>query len=327
MEGERLRLAAYASHHEARWNGFVRASKNGTFLLERGFMDYHADRFPDCSLMAFHGDDDRDLAAVLPAARMAHDGSHWLASHPGLTYGGWVTDGRMTTAVMLRLFELMEVWAMAAGLDGVRYKATPRCYHRLPADEDLHALFAAHARLVRQDVTSVIDIAAAPTWAKGRQHALSKARKSGVSVEVSDDYDDFHDCLSEALARHGAKPVHSLAELKLLADRFPQQIRLYASRFEGEAIAYVWVFDCGQTVHTQYMAARPTGRELGGLDAIIGRLQFEDYADRRYLSFGISTTGDGTTLNRGLIAQKEMFGGRAMVCPVFDLSVTTGGRA
>ena len=35
------------------WNRFVAASKNGTFLFERQFMDYHADRFTDCSLMFY----------------------------------------------------------------------------------------------------------------------------------------------------------------------------------------------------------------------------------------------------------------------------------
>ena len=33
------------------WNDFVRASKNGTFLFCRGFMDYHADRYKDASLV------------------------------------------------------------------------------------------------------------------------------------------------------------------------------------------------------------------------------------------------------------------------------------
>ena len=46
------------------WNRFVAASKNGTFLFERQFMDYHADRFTDCSLMFYR---DNALYALLPA--------------------------------------------------------------------------------------------------------------------------------------------------------------------------------------------------------------------------------------------------------------------
>lgn len=316
MQPDRLRLEPYAPERADRWDAFVRGSKNGTFLFERGFMDYHADRFTDGSLMAFDGAD--DLVAVLPAARVAEAAGDWLASHPGLTYGGWVSDARMTTAAMLRLFELTAEWGQANGLIGLRYKAVPACYHCLPGDEDLYALFANGARLTRQDLTSVIDLANAPPWAKGRTHSLSKAKRGGVTVALSMDYADFHACLGEALAVHGAAPVHSVAELELLAGRFPDRIRLYAASLQGAAVAYVWSFDTGQTVHTQYMAARAAGRDAGGLDAIIARLQFEDYADRRYLSFGVSTEDGGRVLNRGLVAQKEMFGGRAMVCPAYD---------
>ena len=42
------------------WDAFVGASKNGTFLLTRPYMDYHADRFTDHSLIA-RGDDGRIL--------------------------------------------------------------------------------------------------------------------------------------------------------------------------------------------------------------------------------------------------------------------------
>lgn len=324
MQPDHLRLAPYGSQHHDRWNAFVAASKNGTFLFDRRFMDYHAERFTDASLLAFEGDDDSHLVAVLPAARVVRPDGDWLISHPGLTYGGWVSDARMTTAGMLRLFELLARWATETGISALRYKAVPRCHHRLAADEDLYALFVSDARPARQDVSSVIDLAAAPAWSKGRKHALSKARAAGVTAGLSQDYADFHACLTEVLAVHGATPVHSVAELELLAGRFPDRIRLYAARAGGPAIAYVLIFDCGQTVHTQYMAARPEGREAGGLEAILHRVQHQDYADRRYLSFGVSTEQDGRVLNEGLIAQKEMFGGRAMICQVFDLGFPAG---
>ena len=316
MQAERLRLAPYRPELASRWNGFVAASKNGTFLFDRGYMDYHADRFVDASLVAFEGDDESTIVALLPASRHGDR----LVSHGGLTYGGWVTDGRMTSPAMLRLFELLRAWAPGAGVSSLRYKAVPRCYHRLPAEEDLYGLFVEGASLARQDLTSVIDLAAAPGWAKGRKHALAKSRAEGVEVALSTDWADFVDCLSEALARHGATPVHSQAELKLLAGRFPDRIRLHAATLKGQAAAYVLVYDCGQTVHTQYMAAREAGRASGALEAILHRLTTEDYAGRRYLSFGISTEDEGRTLNHGLVAQKEMFGARAMVCPFYDLS-------
>ena len=44
------------------WNELVARSKNGTFLFDRRYMDYHSDRFHDCSLMIY---DAKGLYAVL----------------------------------------------------------------------------------------------------------------------------------------------------------------------------------------------------------------------------------------------------------------------
>ena len=46
-----MNIVPYTNQLKDEWDSFVRLSKNGTFLFERGFMDYHSDRFDDCSLM------------------------------------------------------------------------------------------------------------------------------------------------------------------------------------------------------------------------------------------------------------------------------------
>ena len=46
-----LSIRRYDPAETEAWNRFVAASRNGTFLHDRGFMDYHADRFSDFSLV------------------------------------------------------------------------------------------------------------------------------------------------------------------------------------------------------------------------------------------------------------------------------------
>ena len=61
---EQLQIVRYDASRKDEWNDFVSKSKNGTFLFDRGYMDYHSDRFTDCSLMFYkHG----KLLAMLPA--------------------------------------------------------------------------------------------------------------------------------------------------------------------------------------------------------------------------------------------------------------------
>lgn len=75
-------IVRYTAQRADEWNRFVAASKNGTFLFDRRFMDYHSDRFSDYSLMVY-------LKGRLYALLPANADGQTLVSHGGLTYGGW----------------------------------------------------------------------------------------------------------------------------------------------------------------------------------------------------------------------------------------------
>ena len=60
-----IRIERYQPGLAAEWAQVLRDAKNGIFLFERAFMEYHGDRFRDASLVAF--EDDRPVA-LLPAA-------------------------------------------------------------------------------------------------------------------------------------------------------------------------------------------------------------------------------------------------------------------
>ena len=78
-------IVRYTPDRQAEWDAFVRSSRTGTFLIERGYMDYHAHRFPDCSLMFYR---DGKLVALLPAYWV--ESERTVYSHQGLTYGGLI---------------------------------------------------------------------------------------------------------------------------------------------------------------------------------------------------------------------------------------------
>src|SRR5438270_7744382 len=131
----RLTIRDYTNEHRGLWDAFVARSKNGTFLFQRDYMDYHADRFPDASLLAI--DDEGTVRALLPATRRGHE----IVSHEGLTYGGFVIDARMTVETMLEVFEATLSHLREAGIARLLYKAVPHIYHRSPSEEDLYALY------------------------------------------------------------------------------------------------------------------------------------------------------------------------------------------
>lgn len=295
------------------WNGFVASSKNGTFLLDRNYMDYHSHRFSDHSLLLRDGN---QLAGVLPANEV----QDWLHSHGGLTYGGLVLGSRTGASAVLAMFETLRDYLRAHALAGIRYKTIPSIYHRHPAEEDRYALFRLEARLTRRDVLSVIPAENRIGYQERRARGVKAARKAGVSVVESTDFTAFWAVLEENLhARFGVAPVHSLQEISLLHGRFPDSIRMYEATSDGSVVAGCVVFETHRVAHVQYISANELGKELHALDAVFDHLLTGRYAHKPFFDFGISNEQDGRVLNAGLVAQKEGFGARTMVHDYYEL--------
>lgn len=299
-------IERYTSLRRDEWDGFVAESRNGTFLLMRGYMDYHADRFCDCSLMAFK---DGKLRALLPAELTA-DGV--LHSHRGLTYGGWITPiAHFDCNDMLELWECWLQWCRIEGIAEIDYKPVPWIYSQIPAQEDLYALFRHGAEMTECTLSSAITYAAIRPFNTQQKRNLKKGVKSGCVVREEIPVSDFHRLLSNCLAeRHDAAPVHNLTELQLLAGRFPDRIKFYGS-FQGDKlIAGVCIFEAGPVAHCQYIASTAEGREDGALtllfDYLIERYGREGF---RYFDFGTSNEEQGRVLNAGLLRQKAALGG------------------
>jgi len=293
------------------WDGLVARSRTGNLLHRRGYMDYHAERFVDRSLVVErHG----AMIAAFPAS-LAGD---VVTSHGGLSYAGLLSTPELRAEATLAVFAQIAVHYRAAGVRRVIYKAVPRAFHAYPAEEDLYALHRLGAQLVRRDLSSVVALRDGYRFAAERRRDIRHARRAGVRIEAGGDLAAFHALLTEVLQRHGVTPTHSLAELRLLQGRFPRQIVLHTALAGDELQAGALVYDFGRVVHTQYLAASDAGRHTGALSLLLGELIEHVYADRHYLSFGISTEQQGEALNGGLVAQKERFGARAVVHDFYE---------
>ena len=143
----------YWPENRDEWNNFVSESRNGTFLFDRNYMDYHSDRFEDSSLL-FYNSRNR-LLAVLPANRAGD----MLYSHQGLTYGGLITKSDACAELVYDIFESMNTFLKGEGIRRVVYKAIPWIYHSYPSEEDLYALtYVSKARLVSRDISSAFPL-------------------------------------------------------------------------------------------------------------------------------------------------------------------------
>ena len=304
----------YTDSDRELWNNFLTNSKNGIFMFNRSFMEYHKDRFTDNSLLFY---DDDKLVAIFPAS--IKEGI--LSSHGGLTYGGFITGNDMKQHHMNDCFTALKEYASSNGIKEIIYKHIPHIYHKQPAEEDIYSLYFNNAEILKIEASTVVDFRNPLKMPKGRKAQVGRARREGVIIQESDDFETFISLENQVLERHETKAVHTPNELKLLKSFFPENIKLLTAFYQDKMIAGTVLFIYDNVIHTQYMAASELAREIGALDLTIATV-IETFKDsKKWLDFGISTEDAGRFLNEGLISQKEGFGGRTNIYQTWKIKI------
>ena len=306
-------IKRYTPQDKTIWDQYVSKARNATFLFYRDYMDYHSNRFHDCSLMFFKNG---RLHSLLPA----HSSDDTFFSHLGLTYGGLIMDINVTIAETCQLFECLNNYLRLKGFRHVQYKAIPWIYHQVPSEEDLYALFwKCGAKLSTRNVGTTIFIQQNLKWRRNHLRQLKKAYLNGITVQRGADIAEFWPVLEQHLwQRYQSKPVHSLAEMQLLQSRFPNNIIQYNAYKEGHIVGGITIYLSHNVVHAQYSSGNAEGMALGAMEIIYDKIMHEDYPNYAYLDLGSSTEQECSVINEGLISFKEGYGGRAVVYDTYE---------
>ena len=316
----------YCPERRKEWDAFVTQSKNGTFLFERGYMDYHADRFLDASLMVY--DQRGKLFALLPANRVGES----VYSHQGLTYGGLVIDAKATASKVCEAMMAINGHLRADGVTRVVYKAIPYIYDAMPADEPLYTLTeVCRARLCNRDIASVVSLANRIPFAELRHRGMKKAMRCSVTIGFSDNFAAFWRILEDNLqVKYNTKPVHTLNEMLLLRNRFPGNILLLSAFRDGQMMAGTVLYLTPRVVKTQYISASPEGKAIGALDLLFAWLfdhltgtpehskAYGTCGRPQFVDLGTSALDHSSELRLPLIFQKEGFGARAVCYDTYE---------
>lgn len=321
-----MQVKPYTAAYREMWNTFVHTSRNATFLHDRHYMEYHAERFEEVSAMVMDGDKG-NLFALFPATY--HAATKMVCSHAGLTYGDFLLSRQAHAPQVLAAMGAILDYYRQMGAQVLRLKTIPSIYHRFPADEVQYFLFREKAKMVACGLSTAVDLASPLPYSTLRQRGVKKAEKAkyGVKEAVLDDataWSNYWEVLTQTLHdRHQVQPVHTLDEIRLLAQRFPLNIRLYTvCDVEGNVVAGTVLYLTDTVAHTQYIAASEVGRQHGALDLLMTTLLRKvpvEYPALRHFDFGVSTENDGNYLNEGLLMQKEGFGGRSVTYPTYEI--------
>jgi hypothetical protein len=314
-------VRAYQPGLAAAWDDLVSRSCNGTFLHSRRFVSHHGDRFRDRSLVI----EDRrgKITGVFAAAEDPGDPA-MVVSHPGLTYGGVVHDGSVRGSSMISALEGIAAHYRALGYQRLRYKAVPAIYHSVFAEDDLYALFRLDARRCRCDLSVTIDLANRGPVQQRRARSRRRAEAAGVRTEQDwAEIGAFWPILELNLRRrYGVAPVHSLAEISLLHECFPDEILLIAAKIGGLPVGGVVLFVAGPVLHMQYTATTEDGRAACATDlAVEHAIAVARQRGCRYFDFGTCTEAEGRRLAEELYQFKASFGAGGVVYDQYELDL------
>ncbi|MDR2907159.1 MAG: GNAT family N-acetyltransferase [Bacteroidales bacterium] len=296
------------------WDAFVDKAKNGTFLFKRAYMDYHAHRFEDFSLLIF---DSGKLIALLPA----NGNGKTVYSHQGLTYGSLLIATGVSQTLVLAIFDALKVFLKAWNIETLYYKPVPAIYHRYCCEEDLYALFRNDARLVARGCSTTFCIQKPNPSLRLRLTRIAKyADTHNLRYEIHPNVDAFWDIIATNLAKkHHIAPVHSQAEMNLLQSLFPKYVQSIAVYAGNEIVAGGVVYLVNDVAHLQYAAVSSEGERMYAGEYLYDLCIHQLFMDFRYFDFGISSENGGQFLNEGLIAYKEKFGGHTVVYDHYEM--------
>ena len=121
----------------------------------------------------------------------------------------------------------------------------------------------------------------------------------------------FYDLLVMSKARYNTKPVHTLAELQDLKQRFPEEILFRGVWQDGVYLSGMMIFYFRQAKvsHFQYLAPDDSKRETNVTTSLfVNAMREAAQAGCEKFSWGISTEDAGAYLNENLYRFKESFG-------------------
>ena len=286
------------------WNTFVSAAKNATFLFHRDFMEYHKERFEDFSLLVF---DKVKLVAVLPANRIENK----VYSHQGLTYGGLVYASKLKIEKIETILDLLFDFFKSKRIEHFYLHPIPSFYLGQGNAAIDFFLMKRGAQLYRKEMNMVAHLHQEIPISKSKLKHFRRTEVLGLRVVEETNFQPFWEKILEPrlAEKYDTKPVHSLAEIQLLHQRFPKNIKQFSVYLEDKIVAGITIFEFENGVKSQYGATSKKGEKYRALDFLfISLLDVFQKRGKHFFDMGIVNDSGEKGFHSGLLQQKEELG-------------------
>ena len=238
-----IKIKKFSKNNSTTWDLFVQNANNGTLFHLRKFLNYHPeDRFKDHSVEIYKKN---VLLSVFPAADIIIDNKKMLASHPGSSYGSFISKEELSIKDAIEMVSKLIEYSSKKGFEGIQLTIPPVFHSKRLSNYIEYSLLLNGFDYFKREVTSTLTIEESEDkilnkFKPSHQRALRKSQKLGVRTRITGRVDEFFSMLKSNLKiRHGVDPTHSLIELKLLIKLFPESINIFGAFYDNQMIAGV----------------------------------------------------------------------------------------
>jgi hypothetical protein len=298
------------------WNSFVKVAKNATFLFHRDFMEYHADRFTDYSLMIFDG---IQLIAVIPGNKA----DNVFYSHQGLTYGGIVVKENLGGEKIEEILKATLIFLTNNCFSSFRIKSFPFFNDEMINQNLDYFLWKSDAKIYERNMNLVIDLKKEIKIAKSKRKKYAQNLSLPLEFVRETSFDAFwNNILTPRLwLKHQVKPVHSLEEITQLAIDFPENIIQYSVYLKGEILSGITIFKDKKSIKSQYGATSDLGEKYRALDFLYIKLMDLYMCEIDFFDLGTVNSDHGQVYFKGLLKQKEELGATTFIHDYYEIKL------
>ncbi len=307
-----IKIKKFSKNNYATWDSFVLKANNGTLFHLRKFLSYHPeDRFNDHSIEIYKKN---TLLSVFPAADIIIDNKKMLASHPGASYGSFISKEDLSIKDAIEMVSMLIEYSSKNGFEGIQLTIPPAFHSKRVSNYIEYSLLSNGFDYFRREVTSILTIENSEgkilnKFKPSHQRALRRSKKFGVKTKITGRVDEFFSMLKNNLKiRHDVDPTHSLAELKLLIKLFPKSINVFGAFYDNQMIAGVLNIIVKEGVALAfYISHREDFQELRPLNLLFFDI-FKWGLNNNIKVYDFGTFTEEGIVNMGLGRFKESFG-------------------
>ena len=310
-------IKRYESKYFEEWNAFISTAKNATFLFNRDFMEYHSDRFEDYSLLIYDQD---KLVAVLPANRVGAT----VFSHQGLTYGGLVLPLNSKLYNVIFIFKAILRYLKENGISSLNIKKIPSIYCDTLSDEIDYLVSICKGITTMKHAVSVINLESNFKISKSRRECINRGKKLNLVIKEEDNLESFWNAIliPNLKEKYNSKPVHSLDEILVLKDKFPDNIKHFNVYHNNKIVCGTTLFITKNVVKPQYISGTESNNLLGSIDYLYDYLINEVSKGKTYFDFGPSHENNGLNIVKNINFWKESFGAHTLVQNFYEVETS-----